>query len=317
MREARRMSGPVTTSDAIAEPDGPDPEAGVVEVTESRSSRVGDLPIRRALPRRGRRTVGAWCFVDHMGPTTIDERGLGVAPHPHIGLQTVTWLLRGEALHRDSLGSEQVIAPGQLNLMTAGRGVSHSEEGTGRYTGDVHGVQLWVAQPSSTRDDPPAFEHHAELPQLDLDHATATVLVGMLGDHTSPARRDTDHVGVDIELRAGVTALPVDPAHEHAIVVFEGSVDVDGTTVTPGHLAYLGTGRDELGLSAATPTRMLLIGGVPFPEQILMWWNYVARTRDEIEAAHREWLEADERFGQVDSTLPRIEVGPPPWPRRT
>lgn len=310
------MSGPVTTSDTAAEPGRQPAEPAVLEVTESRSSRVGDIPIRRALPRRGRRMVGAWCFVDHMGPASIDERGLGVAPHPHIGLQTVTWLLRGEALHRDSLGSEQVIAPGQLNLMTAGRGVSHSEEGTGRYTGDVHGVQLWVAQPAATRDGPPAFEHHAELPRLDLDRATATVLVGALAGHTSPARRDTDHVGVDVELRGGTTALPVAPEHEHAIVVLEGAVELDGTTVTPGHLAYLGTGRDEIGVRAAAPARLLLIGGVPFPEQVLMWWNYVARTRDEIETAHRDWLAGEERFGHVASALPRIEVGPPPWPRR-
>src|SRR4051812_37031193 len=186
------MSGPVEQEDApLDDGPAPEPEAATVEITDSHTAQVGHFQVRRALPRRARRTVGAWCFVDHMGPATIDERGLGVAPHPHIGLQTVTWLLEGEALHRDSLGTEQVIAPGQLNLMTAGHGVSHSEEGTG-YRGGVEGVQLWVAQPSTTRDGPPAFEHHAELPHVELDHGTATILVGDFADAASPARRDTD-----------------------------------------------------------------------------------------------------------------------------
>lgn len=287
----------------------------IVEVSESRASQVGELPVRRALPQRDRRTVGAWCFVDHMGPAQLDERGLGIAPHPHIGLQTVTWLLEGEALHRDSLGTEQVIVPGQLNLMTAGRGVSHSEEGTGRYRGGVHGVQLWVAQPSTTRDGLPAFEHHGELPRAELDHAVATVLVGDFGGAASPARRDTDHVGIDLDVRAGDSTLPLRPDHEHALVVLAGSVVLDSTLVEPGHLAYLGAGRDELGLSARAPARAVLVGGRPFDEQVLMWWNFVARTRDEIQVAHADWADGAERFGRVDSTLPRTDVDPPPWTR--
>ena len=309
----RPVSGPVTASDTAVDAEPPEPNRAVLEVTESRASQVGDLPVRRALPRRARRTVGAWCFVDHMGPAAIDERGLGVAPHPHIGLQTVTWLVDGEALHRDSLGTEQVIRPGQLNLMTAGRGVSHSEEGTGRYRGGVHGVQLWVAQPSETRDGPAAFEHHAELPQVEIDHATATVLVGELAGSTSPARRDTEHAGVDLDLRAGASGIPLRPHHEHALVVLTGSVLIDGTIVEPGHLAYLGTGRAEIGLTVEHPARALLVGGVPFEEQVLMWWNFVARTRDEILAAHADWTSAADRFGHVASDLPRIEVDPPPW----
>ena len=307
------MSGPVTTADTPPDTEPPDVERAVVEVTESRASQVGDLPVRRALPRRHRRTVGAWCFVDHMGPTTVDDRGLGVAPHPHIGLQTVTWLLEGEALHRDSLGTEQVITPGQLNLMTAGRGVSHSEEGTGRYQGRVHGVQLWRAQPSRTRDEGSTFEHHAELPRVELDHGTATVLVGEFAGAASPARRDTEHTGVDLELRPGASVLPLQPDAEHALVVLAGSVLVDGTVVKPGHLGYLGMDRDELGVVAEDPARVLLIGGQPFDEQVLMWWNFVARTREEILTAHADWTAASERFGRVESALGRIEVDPPPW----
>jgi redox-sensitive bicupin YhaK (pirin superfamily) len=303
------VSGPVSTDDAPADPTPPAGPPAAIEVTESRAASVGGFPVQRALPRRQRRTVGAWCFVDHMGPGEVEgDVGIGVGPHPHIGLQTVTWLLAGEILHRDSLGTEQVIRPGQLNLMTAGRGVSHSEEGTGSYRGVLHGVQLWVAQPSSTRGDAPAFEHHAELPQVELDGGEATYLVG----GASPARRDTDHVGIDLALRADST-LPMDPTHEHALVVFEGEVRLDDEVVTPGHLAYVGAGADELRIQT-TGCRALLVGGVPFPEPVLMWWNYVGRTRDEIIEAHRAWSEREERFGTVASPLDGIDVAPPPWP---
>jgi redox-sensitive bicupin YhaK (pirin superfamily) len=307
------VSGPVTAADISIDVDAAPAPGPVVEVTESRASQVGTFTVRRALPRRTRRTVGAWCFVDHMGPATVDERGLGVAPHPHIGLQTVTWLVAGEAVHRDSLGTEQVIAPGELNLMTAGHGVSHSEEGTGRSHSEIHGVQLWVAQPSSTRDGPAAFEHHGSLPTLELDRAVATVLVGELADALSPARRDTDHVGVDLELRPGTTTLPLRAAFEHALVILTGAARVDGVHVTPGHLAYLGERRDELAITVDAPARALLIGGVPFEEPVLMWWNFVGRSRAEIDEAQRGWMGRDERFGEVASSLARIEVGPPPW----
>ena len=308
------MSGPVTTADAPTASACGIPAVDTVEITDSRETQVGAFRVRRALPQRSRRTVGAWCFVDHMGPATFTEdRGLDVAPHPHIGLQTVTWLFEGEAVHRDSLGSEQLIAPGQLNLMTAGHGVAHSEEGTGRYRGNLHGVQLWVAQPSATRDGPPAFEHHADLPIVDLNNALATVLIGDLNGHASPARRDTDHVGIDLDLRPGTTTMPIRPDFEHALVAFSGAVTIDQQPIEPGHLAYLGAGRDEVTLSAADATRVLLFGGVPFDEPILMWWNYVARDRAEIMEAHNDWMAESRRFGHVNSTLPRIEVGPPPW----
>jgi hypothetical protein len=308
------MSGPVTTEDASPTSARNEPPTAAVEITDSRQAQVGALSVRRALPRRGRRTVGAWCFVDHMGPATLSPvRGLDVAPHPHIGLQTVTWLLAGEAVHRDSLGSEQVIRPGHLNLMTAGRGVSHSEEGTGHFAGQLHGVQLWIAQPSATREGSPAFEHHAELSQVDLDGAVATVLVGAFAGRRSTARRDTDHVGVDLDLHDATTTLPLRNDYEYGLVVFDGSVRIGEQPVEPGHLAYLGRGRDELELATTGRTRALLFGGTPFEEPILMWWNFVARSQDEITQAQREWATGGERFGHVASSLPRVETGPPPW----
>jgi redox-sensitive bicupin YhaK (pirin superfamily) len=308
------MSGPVSTADVPAERATSDTHPCDIEITESRLTHVGTATIRRALPRSGRRTVGAWCFVDHMGPTDVTEgRGLDIGPHPHIGLQTVTWLLSGEALHRDSLGSEQVIRPGELNLMTAGRGVSHAEEATGTYRGELHGVQLWVAQPSATRDGHPAFEHHAALPQVELDNGIATMLVGEHDGAASPARRDTAHVGVDLDLRPGDTTVELHPDFEYALVVLDGALSFGDRILEPGHLGYFGTARDELRLRAAGASRALLIGGVPFTEPVLMWWNYVARQRAEITDAHEDWTAGSERFGTVASSLPRITTGPPPW----
>ena len=301
------MSGPLRPEDAAAAPASGDPEPPTVEVTESREAVVGTTRVRRALPRRGRRTVGAWCFADHMGPADVTpENGIDVGPHPHTGLHTVTWLLDGEVLHRDSLGSEQVIRPGQLNLMTAGNGVTHSEEATGHYRGTLEGIQLWVAQPEDTRHGAAAFEHHADLPRADLGRAVATVLVGDLDGTASGARRDTPLAGVDLDLHGGVTTVPLHRHWEYALVVLRGTIGAEGSVVVPGRLAYLGLGRDELALDATEPSRALLLGGEPFPEPIAMWWNFVGRGRDELAAARRSWQAGDDRFGRVASPLPRI-----------
>ena len=310
------MSGPVATDDAAPVPEPADQdqvEGPVVELSPARRTQVGNLAVRRVLPQRPRRTVGSWCFLDHAGPVAAEPgASFGIGPHPHMGLQTVTWLLSGELLHLDSLGSEQLIRPGQLNLMTAGHGVSHAEEDPAR-ADKVHAVQLWVAQPSATRDGPAAFEHHAELPRVELDHADGTVLVGDFAGTGSPARRDTAHMGVELALRGPRTTVPLRPDHEHALVVLEGRVTVDGVAVEPGVLAYLGRGRDEGALATEMPTRALLLGGVPFPEPILMWWNFVGRTRQEVSEARRQWSADDGRFGRVHSSLERIGVGAPPW----
>jgi redox-sensitive bicupin YhaK (pirin superfamily) len=284
-----------------------------VEITPSRAAEVGGLPVRRALPRRERRTVGAWCFVDHFGPVGQElAAAMQVGPHPHIGLQTVTWLLEGEVLHTDSVGSEQLIRPGQLNLMTAGHGVAHAE--SARPGAGCHGIQLWVAQPEATRHGEPAFEHHAALPLVELGDAVATVLVGEIAGARSPARTDSPLVGADLALDAGPSTVPLDATWEHALVVAQGAVDVDGTTVVPGSLAYLGTGRDELAVRAAAPgTRVLLLGGEPFPEPVLMWWNFVARTRAEVDEARADWERATERFPVVRTPLARIPAPGTPW----
>jgi redox-sensitive bicupin YhaK (pirin superfamily) len=311
------MSGPVDTADAPVADAAGVPEAACVEIGESRQSRVGGVPVHRSLPRRQRRTVGPWCFADHMGPVQVtEEAGLDIGPHPHTGLHTVTWLVEGEVLHRDSLGTEQLIAPGQLNLMTAGRGVSHSEEAPGSYRGTLHGVQLWVAQPEQTRFGEPAFTHHAALPQLEVDASTLTVLAGSVQDATSPARQDSPLVGVDAVVRPGISVWPLAADFEHALVVLSGEVAVEGRPVRADRFAYLGLGRTEVVIDAVQPARVLLLGGVPFGEPILMWWNFVARTRDELDSAYRQWESGDPRFGRLRSPLPRIPAPKPFWPQR-
>ncbi|GAC1326227.1 MAG: pirin family protein [Mycobacteriales bacterium] len=310
------MSGPVSALDAVpGKVESGRAGAPVVEVTPSRQARVGTSTVRRALPRRGRRTVGAWCFVDHFGPTRLSPpEEIEIGPHPHIGLHTVTWLTAGEMLHTDSLGSEQLIRPGQLNLMSAGAGVAHAEQSPTGYQGDMHGLQLWVAQPEETRHGEPAFEHHSALPQVELGDAVATVLVGELAGARSPARADTPLLGAEVTLRRGSVVLPLQPDFEYAVVVLEGGLVIGPEQVRPGALGYLGQGREELQVAADEPTRGLLIDGVPFPEQVLMWWNFVARSRDEIVAAQAEWQSGrDEVFARVRSPLARIEAPATPW----
>jgi redox-sensitive bicupin YhaK (pirin superfamily) len=308
------MSGPVSTIDAPPTmPACGHPSAPCMEVSDSREEFVGKFRVRRALPRRGRRTVGAWCFADHMGPADVTENsGLDVGPHPHIGLQTVTWLIDGEVLHRDSLGSEQVIKPGQLNLMTAGGAVSHAEEATGHYRGTLEGIQLWVALPEATRHGSADFEHHAELPQSDLDGGVATVLIGELDGSRSPARHDTPLVGVDLSLHRP-TSVPLRRESEYGVIVLEGAVAIAGAPLQPGKLGYLGQGRDELALDVSEPTRALLIGGEPFEEPIVMWWNFVGRTHQDIDEAYASWAVQDDRFGTVASSIPRIPTKAPYW----
>lgn len=310
------MSGPVDVTDTAAQPSAPASHstAPTVEVVDGRSTRIGDLPVRRVLPRRSRRTVGAWCFADHMGPIAVDEfRTVDIGPHPHIGLHTVTWLVAGELLHRDSLGSEQEIRPGQLNLMTAGHGVAHAEESTNDYRGDLHGMQLWVAQPDGTRHGPPAFEHHAELPRVSLGAGEATVLVGEFDGVRSPARADTPIVGLDAVLRPGASAWPLRPDFEYGVVVIDGAVAVGDTVLVPGQLGYLGLGRDEMTVTVTEDARMLLLGGEPFDEPVLVWWNYVARDRGEVDRAGQDWNAESERFGRVRTKLARIPSPVPPW----
>jgi quercetin 2,3-dioxygenase len=293
----------VSTVDADLEITEPPVAAPGAELTEARVARVGDMTVRRLLPLRLRRSVGAWCFVDHYGPMSVDGvTGMRVPPHPHIGLQTVTWLISGNVLHRDSLGSEQMIRPGQLNLMTAGRGIAHSEESPAEHDPSLHGIQLWVALPDASRHTEPAFAHHAELPAAGLGGFEVTVFAGSLGGARSPARMFSEIVGAELAAhREASGSIPLAASHEHVVFVATGSARVDrapdATVLRPGQLLYLDAGRDQVGVSAAAGSRLFLLGGVPLGEPLLMWWNLVARTPEEIEAAVAEWRQG--RFGTV------------------
>ena len=274
------------------------------------------LVVRRTLPHKAVRTIGAWCFVDHFGPAAVAENGMHVPPHPHIGLQTVTWLYSGDVLHRDGLGSHQVIRPGQLNLMTAGRGIAHAEDtvvdpatpAAGYDPAVMHGLQLWVALPDADRHQDPHFEHHDDLPVVDLGGLTATVVLGEVAGVRSPAATYTPIVGADLAAAGpGRTRVPLDPAFEHGVLPVDGDVRVDGASVPRGALLHLRPGRDGLDLDLDGPGRVFLLGGAPLGERLVMWWNFVGRSHDEIAAARADWEAGrdrghpgTERFAPVD-----------------
>jgi quercetin 2,3-dioxygenase len=240
--------------------------------------------VRRLLPTLGRRMVGAWAFVDHYGPDDVAAgAGMQVAPHPHTGLQTVSWLLEGEVHHLDSLGSDVQFGPGELALMTAGHGISHAEQSPVVHPRFLHGAQLWVALPDAHRETAPAFEHHARLPGWTSDGLTTTVLIGSFGGATSPGTAYSPLVGVDLAVAAGADVeVALEPDFEYGLLASSGSVSVEGAPLGRGAMLYLGTGRTSLRLTADEASRLLLLGGEPFEEHLVMWWNFVGRSGEEI-----------------------------------
>ncbi|GAA3566384.1 pirin family protein [Amycolatopsis ultiminotia] len=283
-----------------AGPAGP----GRVEVLEARSVPLGGpraMPVRRTLPQRKRSLIGAWCFADHYGPVDpATGGGMSVGPHPHTGLQTVSWLFAGEIEHRDSLGSHALVRPGELNLMTGGHGICHEEVSTPE-TSTLHGVQLWVALPEEHRHTRRDFRHYAP-PVTELPGATARVFLGTLAGETSPVRTYSPLLGAELVLEPGANlALVADPAFEHGVLVDLGEVTFAGTRLGSTRLGYLGTGESTLDLHnpGPEPARVLLLGGPPFGEEILMWWNFVARSHEEIVQFREEWEAGAARFGAV------------------
>jgi redox-sensitive bicupin YhaK (pirin superfamily) len=282
------------------------------ERLEARRAVIGDgFAIRRAVPNHHRRMVGAWCFLDHAGPADYQPgQGLSIGPHPHIGLQTFTWMIEGEVLHRDSLGCEQLIRPGQVNLMTAGHGISHSEESPVGRAGRFHAAQLWIALPDAERHREPDFRHYPELPVITHGGFNITVLAGECDGERSPAKVYAPLIGLDLATRGPAqTTLPLDPAFEHAALTLAGAMSLNGELLEPGTLLYLATGPASLELSSSAAARILLIGGAPFGEEILLWWNFVARTPAEMEIARRDWIEG-ERFGKVHGARGRPLIAP-------
>ncbi len=312
------MRDPEPRRDAITSSDvsGLAPDI-VIERIETSEKALGEgMTIRRALPARQRRMVGAWCFLDHFGPIQLKKGpGMRVGPHPHCGLQTVTWLIEGEVLHRDSLEFSQRIRPGQLNLMTAGRGIAHSEESPIDRPATLHGVQLWIALPAAEQYRQPSFEHYPELPCIAQDSWTVTVLAGDAFGLRSPASIYSPLVGLDIRSTANAaTDLPLDPAFEYGVIALSGSARIDAESLAVGTFLYLGRGRRAIALATAAPARIVLLGGVPFGEEIIMWWNFVGRDRAELTRACNEWNAGQGPFGEVlgyDGA--RLQAPLPPW----
>ena len=271
-----------------------------LEAHPNREIRLGALAVARALPIRDRRLVGPWCFLDRFGPLTFSEgKPMDVAPHPHIGLQTVTWLHAGEVVHDDSLGYGSVLRPGGVNVMTSGGGIAHAEQTPRDHTGRLDGVQLWTALPDSHRHSAPGFSHAPEVPIIERPAGVVRIFAGELESAASPAPYFSALLGADVQVHPRQELMvPLNPAFEHAVLVMSGDSALNGQRLDERMLYYLGTTRSDVCLSSQGGGRVLLIGGPPFPEAILMWWNFVARTPEEIAEARTDWEER-RRFGEV------------------
>ncbi|BBY63908.1 pirin family protein [Mycolicibacterium helvum] len=289
-------------------------DAAELEVLSPREVPLGGpraLPVRRTLPQRQRSLIGAWCFADHYGPQDVRQAaGMDVPPHPHTGLQTVSWLFRGQIEHRDSAGVHQLVNPGELNLMTAGAGICHSEVSTQKTT-VLHGVQLWVALPDAHRNVARDFDHFVPEP-ISRDSAEIRVFLGELAGQRSPVHTFTPLLGAQLDLAAGCTIdLDIDAGFEHGVLVDLGRVDAAGRALESGELAYLGPGCTTVRLHnpAGMAARVVLLGGAPFTEDLLMWWNFVGRSHDEIVSYRQLWQDGDDRFGAVSGytgPVPRL-----------
>ena len=290
-----------------------------IQRISARSAQVGGgITVNRLMPSRQRRMIGAWCFLDHAGPAVFQSHaGLRVGPHPHIGLQTFTWMIKGEVLHRDSLGNVQVISPGQVNLMTAGRGITHTEVSLPEEH-HLHAAQLWIALPDAHKDCAPAFDHYAQLPVWDERAMRFTLLAGHFAGHTAPSRIYSPLVGLDVWSQgASSVRLAVEPEFEYGILPLEGTFSINGQAFASDELAYLGRGLNEIELSSTAGARALLLGGEPFEEEIQLWWNFVGHSKQEIAQALEAWNSRDlERFGDVEGFDGERLVAPPlPWQR--
>ncbi|WP_342318671.1 pirin family protein [Corynebacterium mayonis] len=295
-----------------AQPDQSCPGAKV-EIITSRDVPLGGpraMTVRRTLPQRKRSMIGAWCFADHYGPDFVAATGgMDVAPHPHTGLQTVSWLFEGEIQHVDSGGNRGLVRPGEVNLMTSGAGICHSETST-KETRILHGVQLWVALPSSARETAPrAFEHYEPEPfaltGLDASRSAgeARVFIGELFGQSSPVSTYTPLLGAELKVAPGQEfVVAVNPEFEHGLLVDDEGIQLEGIDVPSGAIAYTGVGEKTLTVRNTSDREVLavLLGGQPFGEEILMWWNFVARDYAEIEQFRQQWQERSERFGVVE-----------------
>ena len=286
-------------------------------VVPRQSDLGGGFVVRRALPAAQRRTVGPYVFFDQMGPVVLEAgRGLDVRPHPHIGLATVTYLYEGAIVHRDSAGNVQSIRPGEVNWMTAGRGIAHSER-TGpelrRSGSPLAGIQVWVALPKAFEEAEPAFAHHAagELPALGDTGVRVRLIVGTLAGARSPVQVFSEMFQADVELDDGAS-FHVPPEHEErAAYVVAGRVSAgDSGAFDAGQLLVFGTGREVVLTAADGPARLMLFGGEPLDAPRHLWWNFVSSSKDRIEQAKADWQAG--RFAAVPGETEFIPLPEPP-----
>ncbi|MEM8111703.1 pirin family protein [Morganella morganii subsp. sibonii] len=275
---------------------------------------VGGVPVSRVLPVKERRQIGAWCFLDHAGPAVFEgDDGMKVGPHPHIGLQTFTWMLEGEVLHRDSLGLEQIIRPGQVNLMTAGRGITHTEDSAGK-NARLHAAQLWIALPPADSTVAPRFDHYPELPVWHHDQISFTLLTGEYGGRRSPVLHFSPLIGMDLlAQQETTTTLDTRPDFEYGIFVLEGRLTYCDEDYSANELVYAGEGLSSVTLTLMKGTRLLLLGGTPVQERIMMWWNFVGYDTQTLQQAVSDWNNGDIRFGTIENE-PREPLPAPQYP---
>ncbi|MDX1525325.1 MAG: pirin family protein [Pseudidiomarina maritima] len=290
------------------------PGGGVLKILHSKTKPLtAQLQVQRVVPQAELRMIGPWCFLDHFGPlTTPAYQDFNIPPHPHIGLQTITWLYSGELMHYDSLGYQQALRPGELNLMTSGRGISHAEIAQDNPTQPLHGLQLWSALPPADELTYPRFDHYRDLPQFALGECTATLIVGDYYDRLLKQRWQSPalsfHPSLALSLttpRTTVLSLSLNPLFEHAIYIVSGSlylVDSELTQpITAHQLLDLGSERGHLEIELAADTRVLVLGGEPFGQHLFMRWNFVSTELARVEQAQQDWDNGHPRFGDVNT----------------
>ncbi len=274
----------------------------ITRVIEPRSRDLGGFEVRRILPFAKQRMVGPFVFYDHLGPAVFPAgKGIDVRPHPHIGLATVTYLFEGELMHRDSLGFVQQIRPGDVNWMTAGRGIVHSERSSPEARErelTLHAIQSWVALPQSDEETEPSFHHHPvdSLPALEIDGVGLRLIAGAAYGATSPVRTFSPMFYLAAEMPAGTSLTLPSDYEERAVHVAEGAVSVAGQDLGVGRMAVFAAGA-EITLRTEAESRVMLLGGAPMDGERHIWWNFVSSSKDSIERAKADWREG--RFAAV------------------
>ncbi|HLG87929.1 MAG TPA: pirin family protein [Alphaproteobacteria bacterium] len=275
---------------------------GLESVIIPRLHDLGGFEVRRALPSAERRMIGSFVFLDQMGPARFPPgRGIDVRPHPHIGLATVTYLFAGEIFHRDTLGSAQAIRAGEINWMTAGRGIAHSERTDAPIRaagGLVSGLQTWVGLPRTHEETEPSFAHHGtgSLPVVEGDRMTARILIGSAFGAKSPVKTFSEMIYADMALKSGAQIQVPGDVEERGLYIVEGPIEIGGASYAPSQLLVLKPGA-EIIVAAPGGARVMLLGGEPLDGPRHLWWNFVSSSKERIEAAKRDWKEG--RFGKV------------------